>query len=126
VGDGAFRRLARRCELDLLYRVARADSLGRNAEWVPREKWYDADAQEWFIAKAKELEVEQRPPAPLLLGRHLLEMGMKPGPKMGEITRAVYEMQLDGRVTSLEEGVEAARKMISAKMASADSADNAD
>src|SRR5258708_40337024 len=39
VGDGAFRRLARKCELDLLYRVARADSLGRNAEWLPREKW---------------------------------------------------------------------------------------
>ena len=38
VGDGAFRRLARKCELDLLYRVAKADSLGRNAEWVPREK----------------------------------------------------------------------------------------
>ena len=50
VGDGAFRRLARKCELDLLYRVARADSLGRNADWVPREKWYDAEAQEWFIA----------------------------------------------------------------------------
>jgi len=37
VGDGAFRRLARKCELDLLYRVAKADSLGRNANWVPRE-----------------------------------------------------------------------------------------
>ena len=37
IGDGAFRRLARKCELDLLYRVAKADSLGRNAEWVPRE-----------------------------------------------------------------------------------------
>ncbi len=42
VGDGAFRRLAHKCELDLLYRVAKADSLGRNAEWVSREKWYDA------------------------------------------------------------------------------------
>ena len=44
------------------------------------------------------------------MGRHLLEMGLKPGPKMGEITRAVYEMQLDGRVTSIEEAKEAARK----------------
>jgi tRNA nucleotidyltransferase (CCA-adding enzyme) len=117
IGDGAFRRLARRCEIDLLYRVAKADSLGRNAEWVPREKWYDADAQEWFIAKARELEVEQRPPGPLLMGRHLLEMGVAPGPKMGEVTRAVYEMQLDGRVTSLEEAVEAAGRMLSADYA---------
>ncbi|MFN2516809.1 MAG: CCA tRNA nucleotidyltransferase [Pyrinomonadaceae bacterium] len=114
VGDSAFRRLARKCELNLLYRVAKADSLGRNAEWVPREQWYDAEAQEWFIRRAKELEVEEQPPAPLLLGRHLLEMGMTPGPKVGEITRAVYEMQLDGRVNSLDDAKNAARTMLSA------------
>ena len=114
VGDGAFRRLARKCELDLLYRVARADSLGRNADWIPREKWFDATAQEWFINRARELAVEERPPAPLLLGRHLLEMGLKPGPKMGEIIGVVYEMQLDGRVTTLEEAKDIARQTLSA------------
>lgn len=113
VGDGAFRRLARKCELDLLYRVAKADSLGRNADQVPREKWYDAEAQEWFIARARELEVHEKAPAPLLLGRHLLEMGLEPGPRMGEITRAVYEMQLDGRVQTLEEAKEVAKGVIS-------------
>src|SRR6266702_2087544 len=54
VGDGAFRRLARKCELDLLYRVAKADSLGRNAEWVSRQKWYGSEAQDWFIERARE------------------------------------------------------------------------
>jgi tRNA nucleotidyltransferase (CCA-adding enzyme) len=112
VGEGAFRRLARRCEPDLLYRVAKADSLGRNAEWVPREKWYGAEAQEWFIQRTRELEVEQRPPDPLLLGRHLLELGLQPGPQIGEITRAVYEMQLDGRVRTLDEAIVEARKLI--------------
>ncbi len=112
VGDGAFRRLARRCEPDLLYRVAKADSLGRNAEWVPREKWYGAEAQEWFIERIKELEVQQRPPEPLLLGRHLLELGVEPGPEMGEITRAVYEMQLDGRVRNLDEAIAEAKTLI--------------
>ena len=110
VGDGAFRRLARKCELDLLYRVARADSLGRNAEWLPREKWFDAEAQEWFIARARELDVQQKPPAPILQGRHLLEMGLEPGPRIGEITKAVYEMQLDGRVRTLEEAKEVAKE----------------
>lgn len=113
VGDGAFRRLARKCELDLLYRVAKADSLGRNAAWVPREKWYDAAAQEWFIERARELDVVSRAPAPLLLGRHLLEMGLQPGPRIGEITRAIYEMQLDGRVKTLEEARAAAQEIIS-------------
>ena len=112
VGEGAFRRLARRCEPDLLYRVAKADSLGRNADWVPRDQWYGAEAQEWFIERTKELEVERRPPNPLLLGRHLLELGLQPGPRIGEITRAVYEMQLDGRVRTLDEAVEEARKLI--------------
>jgi tRNA nucleotidyltransferase (CCA-adding enzyme) len=117
VGDGAFRRLARKCELDLLYRVAKADSLGRNADWVPREQWYDAEAQEWFIQRAKELEVERQPPAPILLGRHLLEMGLKPGPRVGEITRAIYEMQLDGRVETLDDARKVAKKMLSADYA---------
>jgi tRNA nucleotidyltransferase (CCA-adding enzyme) len=112
VGEGAFRRLARRCEPDLLYRVAKADSLGRNADWVPREKWYGAEAQEWFIERTRELEVEQRPPDPLLLGRHLLELGLQPGPQMGKITRAVYEMQLDGRIRTLDEAIAEAKKLI--------------
>ena len=113
VGDGAFRRLARKCELDLLYRVAKADSLGRNAEWVPREKWFDAEAQEWFIQRARELEVLQRPPEPILLGRHLLELGLEPGPRIGEITKAVYEMQLDGRVVTLEDAKNIAKTILS-------------
>jgi tRNA nucleotidyltransferase (CCA-adding enzyme) len=112
LGDGAFRRLARRCELELLYRVAKADILGRNAPWVPPEKWFDAEAQEWFIARARELSVERRPPEPILLGRHLLEMGLKPSPLVGEIQRAVYELQLDNRVRTLEEAKEAARRLL--------------
>src|SRR5687767_13788775 len=115
VGDGAFRRLARRCEPDLLYRVAKADSLGRNAPWVPREKWYGSEAQEWFIQRARELDVERRAPDPLLLGRHLLAMGVEPGPQVGEITRAVYEMQLDGRVRTVEEAIEEARWLIGSR-----------
>lgn len=114
VSVGAFRRLARKCDLDLLYRVAKADSLGRNAEWVPKEKWFDAEAQEWFIERVRELELQAGAPAPILLGRHLLEMGMEPGPLVGEITRAVYEMQMDGRVTSLEEAKDAATEILSA------------
>ena len=112
VGEGAFRRLARRCEPELLYLVAKADSLGRNADWVPRDKWYGSEAQEWFLQRVKELDVVQRPPDPILLGRHLLELGLQPGPRMGEITRAVYEMQLDGRVRTLDKAISEARKLI--------------
>ena len=112
IGEGAFRRLARRCELELLYRVARADTLGRNAPWVPPERLADAVPQEWFIARARELEVEQHAPAPLLLGRHLIELGLKPSPLFGRVLAAVYEMQLDGRVRTLEEARAAAREIL--------------
>ncbi len=112
LGEGAFRRLARKVEPDLLYRVSRADSLGRNPEWLPREKWFDARAQEWFIERAKELKVEESAPKPILLGRHLIELGLKPSPVFGEILKSVYELQLDGKITNLEEAIAEAKKLI--------------
>src|SRR5947207_2454193 len=68
VGDGAIRRLARKCELELLYRVAKADSLGRHAVDAPEP---NALAQEWFRERVLELGVSREAPQPLLLGRHL-------------------------------------------------------
>ena len=115
LGDGAFRRLARKVEPDLLYRVSRADTLGRNADWIPRENWFDAVPQEWFIERAKELAVETEAPKPFLLGRHLIELGLKPSAKFGEINKTVYEMQLDGSVKNLEEAIQAAKEIISQK-----------
>jgi hypothetical protein len=38
-------------------------------------------------------------------------MGLKPGPRIGEITRAVYEMQLDGDVSTLDETLAAAQSL---------------
>jgi tRNA nucleotidyltransferase (CCA-adding enzyme) len=105
VTDGAFRRLALEVEPDLLYRVARADCLGRAGDFKP-------EAEEWFIARARELGVEERAPEPLLLGRHALALGLEPGPRVGEVTRAVYELQLDGKVATLDQAIEAARKII--------------
>jgi tRNA nucleotidyltransferase (CCA-adding enzyme) len=112
VGDGAFRRLARKVEPDLLYRVAKADSLGRNPEWLPKEKWFDSAAQEWFIERVKALDVERKAPDPILMGRHLIGLGMTPSPRFREILDKVYELQLDGVVTTLDQAVERARSMI--------------
>ncbi|HEX8247286.1 MAG TPA: HD domain-containing protein, partial [Pyrinomonadaceae bacterium] len=115
-GDGAFRRLARKVEPDLLYRVAKADSLGRNPEWLPKEKWFKAEAQEWFIEKVRELAVEKEAPKPILMGRHLIELGLQPSPQFKEILDAVYEMQLDGKITNTKEAVDEAKKLIDSKL----------
>jgi tRNA nucleotidyltransferase (CCA-adding enzyme) len=97
ISDGAIRRLARKCEPDLLYRVARADCLGR------RPGRFEPVAMEWFREKVRALDVAVQPPDPLLRGRDLLELGVAPGPEMGRILHAVYERQLDGAVTTLDE-----------------------
>jgi len=109
VGDAAFRRLAVRCELDLLYRVAKADALGRRKEGLPAPT---AEAQEWFLERARVLEVAREAPRPLLLGRHLLAMGLSPGPRIGEIARRVYDLQLDGAGATLDEALAEARRFI--------------
>ena len=111
-GDGAFRRLARKVEPDLLYRVAKADSLGRNPEWLPKEKWFKAEAQEWFIEKVRELNIERKAPQSILMGRHLLELGLSPSPQFKNIIDAVYEKQLDGQIQNLDEAIEEARRML--------------
>ncbi len=111
VGDGAFRRLARKVEPDLLYRVAKADSLGRNPDWLPPEKRFGSEAQEWFIEKVRELQIENKAPEPLLMGRHLIEMGLEPSPQFKEILDSVYEMQLDGKVRNIDEAVIEAERL---------------
>jgi tRNA nucleotidyltransferase (CCA-adding enzyme) len=105
VGDGAFRRLARKCDLELLYLVSKADALARGPA-------SESTSQEWFIERARALAVEHAPPKPILMGRHLIELGLEPGPRMGKILQAVYEMQLDGTVTTVEEATEMAREMM--------------
>ncbi len=105
VSDGAFRRLAQKVEPDLLYRVARADCLGRTGDFSPA-------AMDWFIARARELAVTEKPPDPILKGRHVLALGLAPGPRIGRITKAVYELQLDGKVTTLEAAISAAKEVI--------------
>jgi tRNA nucleotidyltransferase (CCA-adding enzyme) len=75
---------------------------------------FNCDAMDWFLDRARQLGVEHRPPGPILLGRHLLELGMKPGPSVGEILKAVYEQQLDGAVSDLDQAIASARTMLPA------------
>lgn len=105
IGDGAFRRLALKVDLELLARLARADCNGRTGD-------FDCTAMDWFVERARALGVEHRPPEPILMGRHVLELGLQPGPAVGEVLKAVYELQLDGKVETLEEAIAEARKLI--------------
>jgi tRNA nucleotidyltransferase (CCA-adding enzyme) len=67
---------------------------------------------DWFLTRARALGVEHQAPAPVLLGRHLIALGVTPGPRMGEILRAVYERQLDGEIATLDEALALARTLV--------------
>jgi tRNA nucleotidyltransferase (CCA-adding enzyme) len=98
VGDGAFRRLAQKVDLELLARFAKADCHGRTGE-------FDCSAMDWFLERARALGVEHHPPPPLVRGRHLIALGVSPGVEMGRLLKQIYERQLDGEVASLEDGM---------------------
>jgi len=106
VGDGAFRRLSQKVDLELLARLAKADCLGREPGV------FDCQAMDWFLDRARAIGAHEGPPPPILLGRHVLALGVTPGPRVGEILKAVYEQQLDGTVTTLDEGIAAARLLL--------------
>jgi tRNA nucleotidyltransferase (CCA-adding enzyme) len=105
IRDGAFRRLAQKVDLELLTRFARSDCHGRGGT-------FDCSGIDWFIERARSLGVEHEAPKPILLGRHLIELGVTPGPRMGEILKAIYELQLDGTVTTLDQAIAEGRRRI--------------
>lgn len=99
-GDSAVRRLAARVKrVDRLVRVAHADKYGR-----PPIRPDGFPEGEWLLQKTKALAIEDNAPKPILLGRHLLELDIKPGPHFGKILDRAYQAQLDGAFKTEDEG----------------------
>lgn len=103
--DTAVRRLARKISpatIDELIAVMMADHLGRpplvSAEALRRiEELRDI---------AHRLAVSDNAPQPIVLGRHLIALGMKPGPHFRPALDAAFESQLDGAFYDEEGGIE--------------------
>ncbi len=107
-GDRAILRLARDVgRIDRLVRVARADHRGR----PPRpDDGFPAGA--WLLQRSRDLAVERAAPAPIVMGRHLVALGVTPGPGMGRLLDACYEAQLDGKWLRLEDGLQFAKELL--------------
>lgn len=106
VGDGAFRRLAQKVDLELLARLAKSDCLGRTGK-------FDCSAMEWFLTRARAIGVEHNAPPALLRGKHLLALGLEPGPSVGKLLKQIYEYQLDGKISSEAEAISEAKRLLS-------------
>jgi len=106
-GPAAIRRLSNEVgRIDRLARVVRADSAGRPP--MPP----DDGVADWLLEQARALELERGRPQPIIQGRHLIAMGETPGPHFGKILHALYEEQLDGRITDEATGLRRAAELL--------------
>ena len=104
VTDRSVRRLAKRLEPENIHGlcvIMTADSMGR----PPRPPEVPDIVRE-LEAKAAELNVQESAAKPILMGRHLLELGFSPGPMFKQVLDAAYEAQLEGKFFALEEAIE--------------------
>lgn len=93
--DTQVRRLARKlapATIDDLALVMAADSKGR----PPKESPETLALIEQLLARAHALAIEGAAPRRLILGRHLIALGWKPGPEFKAVLDAAFEAQLDG------------------------------
>src|ERR687892_1519006 len=64
------------------------------------------DNYEFLLRKREEFANEPIIPPPLVRGDDLIALGLKPGPKFGEILEAVETRQLEGNLRTREEALE--------------------
>ncbi len=62
--------------------------------------------------RSEALGVRTQPPAPIILGRHLIALGEKPGLHFRSLLSEIFDHQLDGRFGTEAEGTEFAREVV--------------
>lgn len=101
--DRMVRRLARRLApetIEGLCLIMTADSYGR----PPRPKRAPRGI-EALRARATEMRLQDNAPKPILQGRHLIGVGLAPGPSFRVILDEAFEAQLEGSFSDLEGGL---------------------
>jgi poly(A) polymerase len=73
------------------------------------------DNYEFLQQKREEFANEPIIPPPLIRGDDLLALGLKPGPKIGEILEAVETLQLEGALRDREEALAWVKKFLAAE-----------
>jgi tRNA nucleotidyltransferase (CCA-adding enzyme) len=101
-GSKAIRKLATKVNIEELVLVAEADFLGRTTEEALTR---DYKAGEWLLKKASKLKVKTKPLERLVQGRDLIDLGLEPSPQFKTIIDEVYELQLEGSVSTREEAL---------------------
>lgn len=90
-----------------LCNVMEADKRGR-----PPRPDVCPDEIDRILYIAADENVSSAAPQQIVLGRHLLELGCKPGKQMGALLARCFEAQLDGKFSHLENGIEFAKTLL--------------
>ena len=85
--------------IQLMSVVVASDRNGRGGEFMEH-----VPEAEYLINKARELEVLNSKPQPIIQGRHLIEFGYSPGRYFKEILNDCFDAQLNGDFFDLENG----------------------
>ena len=107
-GDNAIRRLA--AKVGRIDRLARVDSADRNGR--PPLLPEPSPQGEWIIRRAEELAVKDSAPKPILMGRDLIDTGLKPSQNFGDMLKRAYEAQLDGEFSDKAGALEWMKKNV--------------
>ena len=80
---------------------------------APREFFAaDCDFSEKIWRAAAEYDLLEAAPQPYLTGKMLMDLGVKPGKQMGDIIKASFELQLDGKIKNAEDALVWAKEII--------------
>jgi putative nucleotidyltransferase with HDIG domain len=72
----------------------------------------DLDNHRFLVNKASEFAREPLIPAPLVRGDDLISMGLKQGPRIGELLEAVQTAQLEGEIKTRAEAIELLKSLV--------------
>ena len=107
--DKAYRKLSVDVvRMDLLAAVVACDANASSPE-ICKEELLSK-----FISKCKQLDIYTHPPVPIVLGRHLLELGVSPqtigGEAFGSILDKLYVAQINGKFSDFESAIGYAKR----------------
>jgi tRNA nucleotidyltransferase (CCA-adding enzyme) len=98
LGDVSIEKLLLLMEADFSGRPPRPPGLPSNAAAIG------------FVAE--QMTMTKARPIPIVLGRHLLQMGLVPGPQFTPLLARLFEAQLDGQFTDLDGGLAILRELL--------------
>ena len=100
--DSEIRRLSLNLPFPQLHTLSLAVYSGKSGSSVA----IDYPALNWVSLRAKELNVYDSPPSPLVSGKDLQALNVPEGPQIGRLIDAAFQEQLDGNIHTKDDAIQ--------------------